>query len=89
LAAMGLDRLISFKSNQGLKRLWALGGLGMMYLALWILVLMAPSLWPQADWLVNLAVTKRNLILPTGLLGLFLALVQLPELMKGKFNRRT
>jgi len=74
LAALGLDWLVSCggdpKSRQRNFRsvLAVIFGFLLMIGGLWLFVLTAPRVFPEAKWLVNLAVTKRNLILPTGLL---------------------
>lgn len=67
LVAFGLDTLL--KEKTFLKRIiLTLIPFLLLYGLLWLFVLGAKRIWPDTSWLVNLAVSKRNLILPTGLL---------------------
>lgn len=67
LVALGVDILLTKKVS--LKKIvFTLLPFFLLYGLLWLFVLGAKQIWPDASWLVNLAVSKRNLILPTGLL---------------------
>ncbi len=74
LAAFGFEDLIKNFQNKGylrrfLKFLIPIAG---VYLLLWIFAISGQYfLQPKETWLINLAVTRRNLILPT---GMFLAI---------------
>jgi uncharacterized membrane protein YfhO len=72
LAALGLDWWLKKKKVPLVVVLPFLG----IIVGLWGFVFTANRFFPEAKWLVNMAVTKRNLILPTALflssLGLFL-----------------
>ncbi len=66
LAAFGLNALL--KQRIALKKIiLALMPFFLLYGLLWLFVLGAKQIWPEASWIANLAVSKRNLILPTGL----------------------
>ena len=67
LAALGIDALLRKKAS--LKKMIAtLVPFFLLYGFLWLFVLGAGRIWPDASWIANLAVSKRNLILPTGFL---------------------
>ena len=67
LAALGLDHLLKEKIK--IKRIFfSLIPLFFFYGFLWLFILTAKNFWPNEPWLINLAVSKRNLFLPTGLL---------------------
>ncbi|MFC1727394.1 YfhO family protein [Patescibacteria group bacterium] len=72
LAAFGTHRLMSDSAKKKKKEiLGLLGILGGVYVLLWVFVWLAPNFWPQAEWILNLPVSKRNLILPTAIFGVF------------------
>ena len=77
LAALGIDFLLAKKTSFK-KIVFTLLPFLFLYGLLWLFVLGAGRIWPNAPWITNLAVSKRNLILPTGFLAagaiLFLAL---------------
>ena len=60
---------------------------GLGFLSLWIFVFLAPKIWPQVDWLVNLSVTKRNLILPSAIFISLIGLIGFLELANRVFKR--
>ena len=66
LAALGFDFFLrkKIKTSQIIKLLMIFA---LIYSGLWIFVLIAGRWFNTNEWLVNLAVVKRNLILPTGL----------------------
>ncbi len=66
LAALGLDALLRDKKRWK-KVIPSLAPFFLGYGFLWLLVLGAKNVWPDASWIANLAISKRNLILPTGL----------------------
>jgi len=67
LAALGIDALLRKKAS--LKKMIAtLAPFFLLYGILWLFVLGAGRIWPEASWVANLGVSKRNLILPTGFL---------------------
>lgn len=77
LAALGIDFLLA-KKTAFKKIVFTLLLFLFLYGLLWLFVLGAGRIWPNAPWITNLAVSKRNLILPTVFLAagaiLFLAL---------------
>lgn len=82
LAALGMESLLKLSKKEFLKPLRPLAVFGLIYAGLWGLILLAPSIWPQAAWLTNLPVARRNLILPTGLLMAFGVLIILGRIKK-------
>lgn len=68
LAALGLDALLRKKVSLK-KIIITLVPFLFLYSLLWLFVFGAKQFWPGASWTVNLAISKRNLILPTGLLA--------------------
>ena len=69
LAAFGFDLLEkSVKKDRYL--LLSLLIVGSILLSLWVFVYLANSFFPGQSWLPNLAISKRNLILPTGIFSL-------------------
>ena len=67
LAAFGLDALLRKKVSLK-KIIITLIPFIFLYSFLWLFVFGAKQIWPEASWTVDLAISKRNLILPTGLL---------------------
>ena len=70
LAAFGLDTILKKK-----EKLTPLVFPALVWGFLWIFIFLAPKVWPNALWVVNLAVSKRNLILPTGMLVVGVGLI--------------
>ncbi len=87
LAALGVDAFLKKKISWG-KIILTLIPFSIFYGLLWLFVLGAKKIWPEAPWVVNLAVSQRNLILPTaifaGLAGLMVASWLTPKLFKKK-----
>ena len=71
LAALGLDWLFSMNQFIEKRKIHKMGlvllVVGLVFVCLWSFAFFAPQIWPQADWLIGLSVSKRNLILPTAL----------------------
>lgn len=73
LAALGLEWLLAcyhvlkHKNRKRKQILVILSSFSIAIFGLWLFVLTAGRFFPQAEWLVNLSVAQRNLILPTGL----------------------
>ena len=92
LAALGLDFLLARLNDiyhLGRKRVFAhLLIFGFIYGTLWGFVLLTPRIWPSASWIANLAVSKRNLILPTAILGFFGSLVFITSEVAERTSRR-
>lgn len=66
LAALGLDFILRQRLKK--KNIGAsLFLFSLVLAALWFFVIFIPRFWPSIEWASNLAVSKRNLILPTGL----------------------
>lgn len=72
LTALGLDWLLSFIAKDQFIPRELVGKvavvvliLGLVFGGLWVFVFFASQLWPRADWLVNLPVARRNLVLPS------------------------
>lgn len=85
LAALGLDRLSRRRKKAGETGLIrVIGVFGIIFAALWGFVLLAPRFWPGAEWLANLPVARRNLILPTLIWGAWGGVGVLGELLKKK-----
>ncbi len=72
LAAFGLDTILKKK-----EKLTPLVFPALVWGFLWSFIFLAPKVWPNASWIVNLAVSKRNLILPTGMLVVGVGLIVL------------
>ena len=62
LAGLGFDFCLGKPEKK--KIFWICLIFFSFYLSLWVLVFIAPKIWPQAWWVTYLPVTKRNLILP-------------------------
>lgn len=70
LAAFGFNHLLSGfnRLKQNKKRLfWLLLPFSVLYAGLWFLVLFGSRFWPETIGVINLAVSKRNLVLPTAI----------------------
>lgn len=63
LAGVGLNSWFSEKDFK--KILKATSVLVVVYVFTWIFVFLAPKIFAQSSWILNLGVTKRNLVLPT------------------------
>jgi hypothetical protein len=70
LTAFGLDLFLKEKK---LNRSWLT--LPVIFIFIWLLVLLVPKVWPNVDWVSNLSISRRNLILPTAVLGVALILI--------------
>ena len=68
LAAFGLNWLLDKKSKFNLSIYFVIGFFALIFAALWSFVFFAKNFYPQAEWLVYLSISKRNLILPSLLL---------------------
>ena len=66
LAALGIDFLLKQKVAKK-SIILVLLSLAVVFTGLWVFVILAPRFWPGVEWIPNLAVSKRNLILPTAL----------------------
>lgn len=80
LAGMGLNFFLEEKKNLAIKKVVMI--FIAVYFLTWVFVIAAPKIFSQGEWMVNLVVTKRNLILPTFLAvfsGGFLFLTGLKE----------
>jgi len=79
LAAFGLNWLLDKKSKFNFSIYFVIGFFVLIFIALWGFVFFAKNFYPQAEWLIHLSISKRNLILPSLLLiasaGLFFFLV--------------
>jgi hypothetical protein len=85
LVALGMDQWLTtfrVRKREKLARQAIMGIFGIIYLAFWAFVTLSFRVWPEADWLENLSVAKRNLILPTALFGVFAVLVFGVELLE-------
>lgn len=67
LAAFGFSELQKINSKDK-KLIMSLILVGSACALLWLVVFFAPKLFPDQSWISNLSISKRNLILPTGLL---------------------
>jgi len=77
LAAFGVERL--FESR---RRFWLVLFACLLLACLWGLVILGPSLFVGSDWTIKLAVSQRNLILPTGLTVVFVGLIAISLLFR-------
>lgn len=67
LVAFGMDFVL--KQGSSNKKVGAiLLPLIVVFTGIWFFVTLTPRFWPGIDWVLNLAVSKRNLVLPTVLL---------------------
>lgn len=77
LAAFGFEGLVRHLQVNKKKAslLMTLGWFGILFGLLWAFVSVSGRFWPGASWLVNLPISRRNLILPTALLVSFFGLI--------------
>ena len=62
LAAFGLDNFIKIK-NLNKSFYLSVFIIGVIYVLLWIFIFLAPSIFSDKTWVVNLSISKRNLII--------------------------
>lgn len=79
LAAFGIESIVTQKK---IRRYFTLILLAVPFLMITIIVFIKPDLWPDRNLLVNLAVVRRNLILPTLILLVSLVLISVASLAK-------
>lgn len=72
LSGFGIDFWLKTKQKRTL--LISIALFGGVYFLLWLFTFLAPAIFSQSWWITNLAVTQRNLILPTAffLIGIFI-----------------
>jgi len=81
LGALGFDYFLKRKSKM-VQTIELLVVFGLIYGAFWLFGLTAGRWLNTEQWLINLVVTKRNLILPTGLFTIFSVLLVCSLLVK-------
>lgn len=81
LTAFGAEKLLENR-----KRFWLIPSVFLLFACLWGLIILGPSLFAGSDWTTNLAVSQRNLILPTGLAIVFIGLIAVSIVFKEFFE---
>ncbi|MBI2028363.1 MAG: YfhO family protein [Candidatus Levybacteria bacterium] len=65
LSGFGLDAFLREQNKKiFLRAIYILCGI---YILTWLFVFISPTLWKDSTWISNLQISKRNLILPTGI----------------------
>ena len=82
LAAFGVEKLFENR-----KRFWLVFPIFLLFVCLWGLVILGPSLFTGSDWTTNLAISQRNLILPTGLMIVFVGLMAVSVVFRKLFEK--
>lgn len=80
LAAIGLDEFLKKEKKKQFK--FVIIGMGIVFVGMWFFVFFARLFFPLSPWLGELAITKRNLLLPTALFVTSVAVVLLSTKFK-------